>query len=110
MHAISDYLVVYSTLFGHTSWRSTAEGSIFITHLCKNLKEMAASADIQTILHQVRSDMISWNCKLDDNSSVDHATQICEDQSTLTAKVYFGVNDSQNRRYNLGNDVGTIKG
>ena len=107
---ISDYHVVYSTLFGHTSWRSTEEGSIFVTRLCRNLKNMAASADLQTILHQVRADMMNWNCKQEENSNVEHATQICEDQSTLTAKVYFHIKYCANGLSDLENDVITTKG
>ena len=84
---LSDYIVIYSTLHNCVSFRSPEHGSVFIYHLCENLKK-GADRGLLSILMSVRLEMLRWY--FDDNGTI--CTQISEDNSTLIDDVYFQTN------------------
>ena len=84
-----DYIIVFSTLYGCVSFRHPENGSIFIVKLCQYLRKCAMQYDFETILKFVRDDMKDWNNESDKEG--EYSTQICPEESTLTAYVYFDI-------------------
>ena len=50
---ISDYLVAYSTIPGHVSFRNNKIGSIFISTLVEIIKQYASDEDLITMLERI---------------------------------------------------------
>ena len=97
-----DYVIVYSTLYGCASFRDPTKGSIFIQILCHYLKpEFARDNDFITILQRVRQAIQHWNISkenenIEPNSEnyekiTNFITQVSEESSSLTKKIYFDV-------------------
>ena len=86
---ISDYLVAYSTIPGHVSFRNNEVGSIFISTLVKIFRRYAPNEDLYTMLERVTYEVTQYEPrgdKLQDNR------QSPEVRSTLRGKVYFNIN------------------
>ena len=97
-----DYVIVYSTLYGCASFRHPEKGSIFIEKLCQFLQpEFARENDFITILQRVREEIQHWNFPKgyentiqngeEKDEKIKYVTQVSEESSTLTKKVYFDV-------------------
>ena len=57
---ISDYLVAYSTIPGHVSFRNNKIGSVFILTLVKIFRQHAADEDITTMLERVTDEVSKY--------------------------------------------------
>ena len=95
-------MIVYSTLYGCASFRHPEKGSIFIEKLCQFLQpEFARENDFITILQRVREEIQHWNFPKEQENTfqngeekdekIKYVTQVSEESSTLTKKVYFDV-------------------
>ena len=84
---ISDYLVAYSTIPGHVSFRNNNNGSIFISTLVKIFRQHAASEDIITMLERVNNEVTKYQPQ--GNISYQDSRQSPEWRSSLRGKVFF---------------------
>ena len=85
---ISDYLVAYSTIPGHVSFRNNNIGSIYISTLVKTFRRYAAYEDIATILERVINEVTKYEpC----GNGLQESRQSPEIRSTLRGKVYFTI-------------------
>ena len=83
---ISDYLVAYSTIPGHASFRNNNSGSIYISTLVKTFIKYAAYEDVVTMLERVTDEVIKYEPRGHGDSR-----QSPEIRSTLRGKVYFTI-------------------
>ena len=86
---LTDYIIVFSTMYGCVSFRHPDNGSVFIERLCDFLKMYAKKEDLQTILKRVRGNMKTWVG--DKNEDGEYSTQMSPEENTLDADVYFDV-------------------
>ena len=84
--SISDYLVAYSTIPGHVSYRNNNNGSIYISTLVKIFRRFSADEDLITILERVTDEVIRYEPQ---GYRLRNSRQIPEVHSTLRGKVYF---------------------
>ena len=85
---ILDYLVAYSTIPGHASFRNNKTGSIFISALVKIFRRFSADEDLITMLERVTDEVIRYEPQGD---GLQYSRQTPEVHSTLRGKVYFNV-------------------
>jgi len=83
---ISDYLVAYSTIPGHVSFRNNEVGSIFISTLVKIFRRYASNEDLITMLERVTDEVTQYEPRGDE---LQDSRQNPEIRSTLRRKVYF---------------------
>ena len=84
---ISDYLVTYSTIPGHVSFRNNKIGSIFISTLVKIFRQHAADEDIITMLERVTDEVTKYQPQ--GNILYQDSRQSPELRSSLRAKLFF---------------------
>ena len=87
---ISDYLVAYSTIPGHVSFRNNNMGSIFISKLVKIFRRFSVDEDLTTMLERVTNEVVRYEPQGD---GLQNNRQIPEVHSTLRGKVYFNTAD-----------------
>ena len=83
---ISDYLVAYSTIPGHVSFRNNKIGSIFISTLVEIFKRYAADEDLVTMLERVTNQVTKYKPQGD---GLQDSRQSPEVRSCLRGKLYF---------------------
>ena len=83
---ISDYLVAYSTIPGHVSFRNNKIGSIFISTLVEIFQRYAAYEDIDTMLQRVNNEVTKYKPQGD---GLQDSRQSTEVRSSLRGKLYF---------------------
>ncbi|KAG8233288.1 hypothetical protein J437_LFUL012223 [Ladona fulva] len=86
----ADFLMVYSTVEGHYSWRNTTEGSWLIQDLCKELNKDARSKDMLTILtNTLRRVAYTRFSSTPTTPDMNRRQQMPVFSSTLTRLLYF---------------------
>ena len=83
---ISDYLVAFSTIPGHLSFRNNKIGSIFIDRLVKIFRQHAADEDIITMLERVTDEVSKYQPQ---GSMYQDSRQSPELRSSLRGKLFF---------------------
>ena len=83
---ISDYLVAFSTIPGHVSFRNNKIGSIFISTLVKIFRQHAADEDVITMLERVINEVTKYQPQ---GSRIQDTRQTPELRSCLRGKLYF---------------------
>ena len=85
---ISDYLVAYSTIPGHVSFRNNKTGSIFICTLVKVFRQHAADEDLITMLERVGTEVIKYQPQ---GNRWQDSRQSSEIRFALRGKIYFKI-------------------
>ncbi|KAL2725175.1 caspase-1 [Vespula squamosa] len=86
----ADFLIAYSTIPGHYSWRNTTRGSWFIQALCMELREFGMRYDLLTLLTFVCQRVaIDYESNTPDNITMHQQKQIPCITSMLTRLVKF---------------------
>ncbi|XP_076035509.1 uncharacterized protein LOC143021717 [Oratosquilla oratoria] len=80
-----DCLISYSTIKGYSAFRSTTEGSCYISYLCETLQKYGDKESVTKVLRRTRKRMCDWM----ELYGSEHVTQMSEDQSTLEKEVQF---------------------
>ena len=83
---ISDYLVAYSTIPGHVSFRNNKIGSIFISTLVEIFRRYAADEDLTTMLERVTNEVTKYKPQ---GGGLQDSRQSPEVRSCLRGKLYF---------------------
>ena len=85
---ISDYLVAYSTIPGHVSFRNAKNGSVFIHNLVKVFRKHATNEDVITMLERVSNEVTKYEPQ---GGGLQVSRQSPELRSALRGKVYFQI-------------------
>ena len=86
--SISDYLVAYSTIPGHVSFRNNKIGSIFIHTLVKTFRQHAADEDLITMLERVTNEVTKYQPQGDKQQDSKQSPEL---RFALRGKIYFNI-------------------
>ncbi|XP_074648164.1 caspase-7-like [Tubulanus polymorphus] len=89
----ADFLMAYSVVPGHFSWRNNVDGSWFIQAICRVLKEVGTTMELMHMMIYVNR-IVAYEFKsCTDRKWTDGMKQIPAITSMLTKLVYFNVKD-----------------
>lgn len=92
----ADFLIAYSTMEDHYSWRNPRHGAWFIQALCDELRLHGLTRDLLTLLTFVcRRVAIDFRSNVPGNEEMDLKKQVPTITSMLTRLVYFGQKQSK---------------